>query len=126
MNKTKKIFICDDSVESALWLKSALLINGFNSKIFNSGLGLLTFLENNHDVPELLIVDLRMPVISGLEIIQQIKQSERLKSIAIILVTAMDSVDITNMRHLEIKGFIRKPIDLDILISQVTAILQEN
>ncbi|BAY30876.1 response regulator receiver protein [Nostoc carneum NIES-2107] len=126
MNKTKEILICDDSVESTLWLKSALLIYGFNSKIFNSGLGLLTFLENNPEVPELLIVDLRMPVISGLEIIQQIKQSDRLKDMAIILVTAMDSLDITNMKHLEIKGFIRKPIDLDILISQITAILQKD
>ncbi|QIR40758.1 response regulator [Tolypothrix sp. PCC 7910] len=126
MNKTKEILICDDSVESALWLKSALLINGFNSKIFNSGLGLLTYLENNHDVPELLIVDLRMPVISGLEIIQQIKQSDRLKSMAIILVTAMDSLDITNFKHLEIQGFMRKPINLDILISQITAILPKD
>ncbi|MBD2212460.1 response regulator [Calothrix sp. FACHB-156] len=125
MNKTKEILICDDSVECAIWLKSALLINGFNSKIFNSGLGLLTFLENNPEVPELLIVDLRMPIISGLEIIQQIKQSHRLKSIAIILVTAMDSLDITNMQHLEIQGFIRKPINLDILISQITAIVQK-
>ncbi|BAY98948.1 response regulator receiver protein [Tolypothrix tenuis PCC 7101] len=125
-NHTKQIFICDDSVENTLWLKSALLIHGFKSKIFLSGVALLDFLDNKPDLPDLLIVDLKMPVISGLEIIQKIKQSHKLKSIPIILITGIDKFDIENINHVEINGFIRKAIDLDTLIASVTALLPKD
>ncbi|MBD2200650.1 MULTISPECIES: response regulator [Calothrix] len=124
MHKIKPIFICDDSDDDALLIKVMLSAEGFETKIFNSGLALLSFLEVTHKFPALIIIDLKMPVLGGLEVIQCLKKSNKFQSVPIMLVTGMDVFDIENNGHIKVDYFIRKPIDINILSSKIKEILQ--
>ncbi|MBD2339710.1 response regulator [Calothrix sp. FACHB-156] len=120
----ESIFICDDCPDQAILLQIILQDSNFKTKIFYSGVELLSFLEITHQLPKLIILDLEMPELNGLEIIQLIRKAEKLKSIRVILVTGMDSFDIENHVHIETDGFMQKPCDVDKFISLVKEILK--
>jgi DNA-binding response OmpR family regulator len=81
----------------------------------------LKFLETNSNLPDLVIIDVMMPLMDGFEVVQHIRTSNKLKSLPILLVTGMD-IDATNL-DIKVDGFIHKPINIDTVISQVRAIL---
>jgi DNA-binding response OmpR family regulator len=78
------------------------------------------------DKPDLVILDLMLPGLDGLEICQNIKKDPELRDITIILVSAMDA---TSNRFKGIKYgadyYIRKPFDPDELRSLVTIFLKK-
>ncbi|OUL25021.1 response regulator [Nostoc sp. T09] len=117
----KRILICDDVADDALLLQAILLADDCQIQIVNSGKEVLSFLETNSNLPDLLILDVMMPVMDGFEVVQRIRQSNKLKSLPVLLVTGM-YIDDTNL-DIKVDGFIQKPINIDTVISQVRAIL---
>ncbi|MBD2339013.1 response regulator [Calothrix sp. FACHB-156] len=120
----ESIFICDDSPDDTALLEIILQGCNFQTRIFYSGVELLSFLEITCQLPKIIILDFKIPVLSGLEIIHLIRQTEKLKYIRIILITGIDSLDMDNNGHLKIDGFMQKPCDVDKFISLVREILK--
>ncbi|MBD2517150.1 response regulator [Nostoc sp. FACHB-973] len=50
----------------------------------------LTFLETNPNPPDLLILDIQMPVMDGFEVIQRLRELTKFQFIPILLVTSFD------------------------------------
>jgi len=75
-------------------------------------------------MPDLIIADVMMPVMNGLEMCRQIKNNIPTSTIPIILLTAKDDKE-TELEsiHLNIDTFITKPFDSDILLSRVEQLL---
>jgi CheY-like chemotaxis protein len=123
MNTIKQILICDDVADDALLLKAILSADDCYIEIANSGKEILNFLENTSILPNLLILDVMMPVMDGFEVIEHIQESNKLKKIPVLLVTAIDFGDIKDNKNIKIDGYIQKPIDFDSVVSQVKKIL---
>ncbi|WP_457551167.1 response regulator transcription factor [Desulfobacula sp.] len=79
----------------------------------------------NNEKPDLVILDVMMPRKNGWEVCDDIKKSDHLKDISVILLTAVaDSVKTTSYTHHDGKttladDYIPKPIDLDKLMEIV-------
>ena len=74
--------------------------------------------------PQVVLLDIQMPVMNGLEVLKEIKSDPKLKDIAVIMVSAYTSAeDIEQSMNLGASGFIKKPVIMDILLSNVTAAL---
>ena len=76
--------------------------------------------------PQVVLLDIQMPVMNGLEVLKEIKSDPKLKDIAVIMVSAYTSAeDIEQSMSLGASGFIKKPVIMDILLSNVTAELDK-
>ncbi len=75
--------------------------------------------------PELIVMDIQMPHISGLELIEQMKGDEELKSIPIMAVTAYAAKgDEERIRDAGAEGYVSKPISLLRFIEAVVGLLK--
>lgn len=68
----------------------------------------------NTPVPDLVLLDLNLPVLSGFDVLAHIKQHPTLRMIPVlILTTSVSESDIRTCYALHANSFLRKPLDLD-------------
>ena|SRR5882724_9755719 len=114
----KRILLIDDSRALATSLADILTMEGYEVTIVNNGVKAIAFLEKN--IPNLIITDLIMPEMNGIEFIQNIRKEPRYKSIPIIAISA----DTREERAQEgiaagANLFFTKPFDEYILIKSI-------
>ena len=106
--------------------------NDLNMKLFNDLLranGYETLpMRNGHEAletlkqakPDLIIMDIQLPEISGLEVTRIIKQNERLRDIPVIAVTAFAMKgDEERIRQGGCEGYLSKPISVSTFVDTV-------
>jgi two-component system, response regulator len=63
-------------------------------------------------MPDLVLLDLKLPKVGGLEILQRMRRDERTKSVPIVILTSSDEErDIMMSYNLGANSYIRKPVD---------------
>jgi len=126
LKKVKLLFVEDDDIqrnELSMFLKRRL------EKVYVAKNGEEGFEKYNTLKPDIVLTDLRMPKVDGLELVKKIREKNRL--IPIIIVTAMNDKE-TILKSIDsgITNYIVKPVDtnelLDILSSAVKTILEIN
>jgi DNA-binding response OmpR family regulator len=115
----KKVLIIDDDPGTCGLLTYLFCLNGYNATNANSGREALTLAELIE--PDLIILDVMMPGMDGWEVMQQLKDSNK---IPVIFISAMDTGK-ARERSLELGGkeFIGKPFNLKELIRKTDALL---
>jgi CheY-like chemotaxis protein len=82
----KKILVIDDEEDFLRALEIRLTYAGFNTLSATNGLAALELINRN--VPDLIVLDVQMPKMDGLEFISRIRRDNRYKSIPVIILTA--------------------------------------
>jgi DNA-binding response OmpR family regulator len=116
----KAILIVDDIVDNSDLLQAFLEAEDYQTDVANSGAIALEKIAANP--PDLVLLDVRMPGMSGYEVVQQIHQNLKL-SMPILMITGNDQPDMTTGLNLDAENFIRKPIDFDRLLSRIQTLL---
>jgi len=80
------ILVADDDPDIVAIAKTTLEGTGYGVQIANNGLEVFTRLEEQK--PDLIILDIIMPHMDGLEVLQQLKGNADYSSIPVILITA--------------------------------------
>ena len=81
-----------------------------------SGEGALQYLEQHHHEAVLILSDINMPGMSGLELLQHIKQKYATPPPVVMMITAYgDSENYNNAIQLGADDFLTKPIDFNLL-----------
>jgi CheY-like chemotaxis protein len=114
-----QILIVEDNMINMLLLKTLLLKKGYEVLTAINGQEALVLLENHN--PDVILMDINMPVMNGYEASIAIRHSEdRIKSIPIIAVTAEMHPD-TRSKVLQsgMNDYVPKPIDIDELIESI-------
>ena len=83
-----RILIADDSAGHLALLEMVLSAHGHNVMVAEDGKQALTALRET--TPDLLILDIDMPYLDGLEIVSRARRVKRLAGVPIILLTAQD------------------------------------
>ena len=64
--------------------------------------------------PKLVLLDLKLPKVNGLEVLREIKKDPRTRAIPVVILTAsLEEQDLVNGYHLGANGNIQKPVDFD-------------
>ncbi|WP_303013603.1 hybrid sensor histidine kinase/response regulator [uncultured Bacteroides sp.] len=114
-----KILIVDDVVSNVLLLKVLLTNEKFN--IATAGNGAQALEQVKKEKPDLVLLDVMMPDISGFEVAQQMKADPEMSDIPIIFLTALNSsADIVKGFQAGGNDFISKPFNKGELIIRVT------
>ena len=119
----KSILMVEDTVHLSEEIADILRLEGYRVTIAHNGLHALELLPGSS--PDLIITDLLMPGMDGLELIQQIRSMALFKSIPIILLSAKSS-DLDKLRGMEAgaDAFIGKPCKARELVASINSLLK--
>ena len=122
MSNAASILIVEDNVELRDFLKTSL---GAHFKILTAKNGEQAITQLKDLSPDLILTDVSMPGISGVELTKQLKQNKKHSNIPIIVMTAY--ADRSYQMESILNGadaFFTKPIDLPMLLAQINNSLQ--
>ena len=112
----RMIFIVDDSPNDIELTTIALATTGREISVRSApdGKSALAMLRNGLGVPALILLDLKMPGIGGIEVLQEIRADDRLRKIPVVVVTssALES-DKTDAIAAGANDYMQKPLALD-------------
>lgn len=76
-----------------------------------------------HDLPNLVLLDLKLPKVDGIEVLQSIKADRILKLIPVVVLTSSkQDNDVLKSYDLGVNSYIRKPVDFDQFVETVKQI----
>lgn len=87
MKKVQTIYYLDDDFDDLDFFKEITEELGHTVKVFSDGRKLLLDLEIHKEKPDVVFLDIHMPVLNGEEILEIIKKSENTKEIPIVMVS---------------------------------------
>ncbi len=115
MKDTRPILLVEDDQIDIMTIKRALKEIKVTNPLHIAGNGeeALTYLRNpENEKPCIILLDLRMPRMNGIEFLGVVKQDETLKRIpVVVLTTSREEQDKTNSFDLGVAGYMVKPVD---------------
>jgi CheY-like chemotaxis protein len=118
----KTILLIEDNPDDEVLALRALRKNNIGNKVIvrRDGVEALDFLfgrgadegRNLNEMPQVILLDLKLPKLNGLEVLRQIRANERTKLLpVVILTTSKEEQDLIDSYSLGANGYIRKPVD---------------
>ncbi len=122
MSRNLNILLIEDDMIEVMKLnrvKSSLQLN-HNIIEASNGEDALTALEQKDNLPDIILLDLNMPKINGLEFLHILKNDDKLKYIpTIILTTSNNQRDLLECYKLGIAGYVLKPLKYEDYVSKI-------
>jgi len=129
MKKEVVILVAEDDEGHATLIRRNLARAGITNEIihFKDGQETLEFLfqqgkERNRQagIPYLLLLDIRMPKVDGVEVLRQLKQDSELRKMPVIMVTTTDDpVEVERCHEIGCSNYIVKPVDYEKFVEAI-------
>ena len=119
----KKILVVEDNELNLKLFCDLLRAHGYEAEPVRDGREALE--QARAFEPDLIVMDIQMPHISGLELIEQVKADEDLRVIPIMAVTAYAAKgDEERIRDAGAEGYVSKPISVIRFVEEVASLLE--
>lgn len=115
----KQVLIVDDEYDTRAVLEIILSAEGYEISCAAHGLEALKMIEQNQ--PDLVLTDVMMPVMDGIELCAVLRTRQRTSGIPLVLITASHNVPERQIWD----GYVSKPIDIPNLVKTVEALLPQ-
>lgn len=121
----KKILIVEDNDLNLKLFRDLLDAHGYETFETKDGMQVLSLARNVR--PDLILMDIQLPEISGLDITRRLKADSEVKDIPVIAVTAFAMKDDEEMiLSAGCEAYMSKPISIPLFISTIQKFLNEN
>lgn len=119
------LLVDDDALDRELFVDAINLVGkAYNVIEAENGEKALEYLHSSATLPQLIILDLNMPVKDGRETLKELKTHNRFKSIPVcIMSTSSAPFDISNAYEKGANLFLVKPLDFKLLIEMSSSLL---
>jgi DNA-binding response OmpR family regulator len=123
----KNIMIVDDARDTTGMVKKLLESEGYNTITAYDGKEALEILNSADVKPDLLILDMFMPEMSGREVCERIRKDNSFKDMKVAFFTAaaFSNEGKKKLKELDVIDYIVKPFDVDDFLKRVRKILGE-
>jgi CheY-like chemotaxis protein len=129
MKKEVKIIIAEDDEGHAVLIKKNLKRAGVLNEImhFRDGQETLDYLLRKNQkrmreqgIPHLLLLDIRMPKVDGIEVLRRVKSDAELRRMPVIIITTTDDArEVEKCHELGCSNYITKPIDYNKFVEAI-------
>lgn len=126
MDKKLKILLIEDDMIEVMKLNRVISSLELKHTVIeaNNGEEALSLLENKDRLPDIILLDLNMPKISGIEFLTILKKDLHLKYIpTIILTTSNNRNDLLECFKIGIAGYVLKPLKYEDYVSKIEKVL---
>ncbi|HWR42925.1 response regulator [Sporomusa sp.] len=119
------LLVEDNPDDEALTLRALKKNNIMNQVVIaHDGAEALDYLlgpnSDTNPVPQVILLDLKLPKIDGLEVLRRLRADERTRLLPVIILTSSrEEQDLLNSYHLGANSYIRKPVDFNQFIAAV-------
>ena len=118
-----RILVVDDSPLIVMSIKLILEDAGYEVLDAFAGVDALKLAENK--LPKLILLDVMMPGIDGIETLSRLKTNAKTASIPVLMVTGMQTgKDVEKAFGYGASGYVVKPVEADRLLAKITATLE--
>ena len=120
VGRPMEILLVEDSLTSARLTMGSLRNGDVQHRLtwLRDGVDALQFLRREEKYrqaprPDLILLDLGLPVKDGREVLAEIKADEQLKKIPVVVLTAStEEEDIVETKRLQVENYLTKPVDI--------------
>jgi CheY-like chemotaxis protein len=121
--KQSSILVVDDSNTNIVLLGAVLADKGYRIDTAMNAMEAFQRIERNK--PDLILLDLLMPKISGFEFLEQLRDDDKMKDTPVIVISALSDEENKNRTlRLGAVDFIIKPVDIHYLVERIASTLQ--
>lgn len=113
----KQILVVEDDQSIRISLQDLLEMEGYRVQMAANGVEALKVLESS-DKPNLILLDLMMPVMDGFQFRERMNSNPDLANIPVIVMSADGNVTVKKAR-IGASDYLRKPIDIDVLLERI-------
>jgi CheY-like chemotaxis protein len=126
-----EILLVEDNPNDAELTKRALKKNNLANRVFHArdGEEALEFIfaggafagRSVENTPKVILLDLKLPKVNGIEVLQQIKSDERTKNIPVVVLTSSrEDSDLEKCYELGVNSYIVKPVEFDNFVKAIS------
>lgn len=118
-----RIMVVDDDPAIREMLEFSLALEGFEVSSAPDGVSALEALINEN--PDVIVLDVMMPVLSGYEVVRQLRKNPSHASTPVILLTAKATdEDVWEGWSKGVDSYITKPVDINVLVDEIKRVAQ--
>jgi DNA-binding response OmpR family regulator len=124
MGNSRSVLVVDDHPATVELVKSALESLGMDVRTASNGAECLLAMEE--EAPDLVMLDVMMPVMDGFQTLQVLQQSPEKREVPVIMLTARsDDADIAYGWRWGVTSYLTKPFSVEHLVALVRRVLDE-
>jgi len=127
MKKELKILLIEDDMIEVMKLNRTIATLELKHQIIeaNNGEDALKILEDKNNLPDIILLDLNMPKLNGIEFLSILKNDDELRHIpTVILTTSNNQKDLKECFKIGVSGYVLKPLKYEDYMSKVSKILE--
>lgn len=126
IQKLVNILLVEDDIVDVMNVKRAFAKNNIKNELFVAGNG-VEALEMLNDMivplPRIIILDINMPKMNGIEFLKNLRETENLKNISVfVMTTSNEDSDKIDAYNLNVAGYILKPLSFENFIASVATL----
>jgi len=118
----KYILLVEDNADDEVLTLRALQKHNVGNEVVvaRDGAEALAHLEKAASLPELVLLDLKLPKIDGLEVLKRLRAAERTRLLPIVILTSSrEESDVVTGYRLGANSYVRKPVDFEHFLEAV-------
>ena len=122
-----KVFIADDDDDDIMLFKEAIEIAGINASLtsFKHGKALSDHIHQNENLPDLVFLDINMPLMNGIECLKDIRQTQYFHNVPVVMYSTSYHPDhIKESFNCFANLYITKPSSLNELVSTIKTVFE--
>jgi CheY-like chemotaxis protein len=120
-NTKNKILLVEDDPDTRFALAMLFELEGF--EVINAADGEEAFLRATTEQPDLIVTDINMPKINGLDLIRLVREDGRIAGVPIVAMSAVEKQQLNTAIELGAVAACQKPIEFDQFLSLIAKIV---
>jgi CheY-like chemotaxis protein len=112
------ILIVEDSPDLQILLRELLESSGYAIECTSNGKEALSLLASSKELPQMILLDLRMPVLDGIGFCLKQNSDPRLCNIPVILMSGVQDIESVRTK-IKLTDFLAKPYDISDVLNMV-------
>jgi CheY-like chemotaxis protein len=112
-----KVLVVEDEKDSRDFLATFLKLSGYEVATANDGLEGIERVEA--DCPDIIVSDICMPNLDGIDMVKTLRQSPEYRAVPVIMLTALSSDNLLKSVNAGANEAMRKPVNPDALLKNI-------